>query len=171
MALLLTYYGGCAIIFSKIIRNLTEVNILDADKRILLKKKLEENKRKIKNIKMENQRKQIINNIDDFDRKYRFADEAETEQLNRFISSLNFSSPAHIRLDKCNISQHQNMYLCFLCGLEELLNIYIYVNYNDFIIDIDNWKFFSPYFLLIDEDFIRFIYINDYGEIKESKME
>lgn len=147
------------------------MNILDDDKRILLKKKLEENKRKIKNIKIEKQRKQIINYIDDFDRKYRFADESETERINRFINNLNFSFPAHIRLEECNTSQHQNMYLCFLCGSEELLNIYLYVNYNDFIIDIDNWEFFSPYLLLIDEDFIRFIYINDYREIKESKIE
>lgn len=156
---------------SKIKLNLLEVNILDADKRILLKKKLEENKQKLKNIEIEKQRKQIINNIDEFDRKYRFADEAETERIHRFMCSLKFSFPGHIQLEESNISQHQNMYLCFLGGSEELLNIYLYVNYNDFITDMDYWEFFSSDLLLIDEDFIRYIYINDYGEFKESKIE
>lgn len=144
---------------------------MNADKKMLLKKKLEENKQKIINIEIEKQRKQIIDNIDDFNKKYRFAGEAETERIERFISNLEFSFPAHIKLKECNISQHQNMYLCFLGGSRELLNIYIYVNYNDFINDMDNWEFFSDYLLLIDEDFIRFIYINDYGEFKESKIE
>lgn len=144
---------------------------MDADKKILLKKKLEKNKQKIINIEIEKQRKQIIDNINDFDRKYRFADETETERIEKFISNLEFSFPAHIKLNECNISQHQNMYLCFLCGSEELLGIYLYVNYDDFITDMDNWEFFSDYLLLIDEDFIRFIYINDYGEFLESKIE
>lgn len=144
---------------------------MDTDKKILMKNKLEENKLKIKDTEIEKQRKQIINYIEDFDKKYRFADEFESERLNRFISSLPFSSPAHIQLEKYNASTHNNMYLCFLCGSTELLNIYIYGNYNDLLLNIDNWEIFSPYLLLVDEDFIRFIYINDHGEIKESKIE
>lgn len=143
---------------------------MDADKRVLLKKKLEDNKLKIKNAEIEKQRKQIISCVDDFDRKYRFADEAESEKLDEFIGSLNFYSPAHIRLKEQSISQHQNMYLCFLCGSHELLNIYLFGNYNDLMHDIDNWTFLSPYLLLVDEDFIRFIYINEHGEIKESAV-
>lgn len=142
---------------------------MDTDKSILLKKKLEENKLKIQNTEIEKQRKQIISCVDDFDKKYRFADESESEKLREFISSIDFSSPTHIRSEECSVSKHQNMYLCFLCGSKELLNTYLYLDYNDFILDIDNWQILSPYLLLIDEDFIRFIYINDYGEIKESK--
>lgn len=143
---------------------------MDTDKKILLKRKQEENKLKLQKIKIENQRKQIAGYIEDFDRKYRFADEAETERLNRFIDKLDFFAPAYIYMEECEISQHSNMYLSFLCGSEELLGIYIYGNYSDLIFDIDNWEIFSPYILLVDEDFIRFIYINDYGEIKEFRI-
>lgn len=145
------------------------MNILDNDKRILLKKKLSENKLKIENIKIEKKKIKLINCVENFDSKYRFANESETERLSRFISNMNFLAPANIMLNECSISDHQNMYLCFLCGTDELLGIYLYGNYNDFILDIDNWEFFSPYLLLVDEDFVRFIYINDYGDIKGSK--
>ncbi|MCH5270321.1 MAG: hypothetical protein J1E83_06180 [Lachnospiraceae bacterium] len=141
---------------------------MDNDKRILLKKKLTENKLKLKKSKIEKKKIQIINCVDDFDSKYRFANETETERLSRFISNLNFWAPAHIMLNECNISNHQSMYLCFLCGTEELLEIYLYGNYNDFILDIDNWELFSPYLLLVDEDFEHFIYLNDHGDVKES---
>lgn len=79
--------------------------ILDTDKKILLKKKLEENRQKIMNIEIEKQKKQIIDNIDDFSKKYRFADEAETERIEKFISNLEFSFPCHINLKEYNISQ------------------------------------------------------------------
>lgn len=146
------------------------MNILDNDKKILLKKKLAENKLKLKTLRIKKQKTQIINYVDDFDSKYRFANASETERLSMFISNLNFLDPAHIMLNECSISNYQSMYLCFLCGTEDLLEIYLYGNYNDLILDIDNWKFFSSYLLLVDEDFVRFIYINDYGDAKESKI-
>jgi hypothetical protein len=62
------------------------------------------------------------------------------------------------------------MYLCFLCGSEEIIKIYIYGDYKDFISDYDEWDYFSPYLLLIDEDFIHYVYIDDNGEIKEGKI-
>lgn len=54
------------------------MNFLDADKRILLKRNWKKINKSSKNIEIKKQRKQIINNIGEFDRKYRFADEAET---------------------------------------------------------------------------------------------
>lgn len=144
---------------------------MDTDKRTLLQKKLEENKLKLRNTKIEAQRKQIVDNIDDFHRKYRFADEAETERVNGFISRLNFTPLGHIQLVECEIPQDHNMYLCFLCGSEEMLNTYIYGNYKDLLSDMENWDFFSPYLLLVDEDLVHFVYVNDYGEIKGSKIE
>jgi hypothetical protein len=62
------------------------------------------------------------------------------------------------------------MYLCFLAGSEELLKIYIFGKYSDLISDIDTWDFFSPYLLLIDEDFKRFIYIDDNGDMTKSVL-
>ena len=47
---------------------------------------------------------------------------------------------------------------------------YIFGNYKDLMADIDNWDFFSPYLLLIDEDFSGYIYINDNGDITESRL-
>lgn len=144
---------------------------MNTDRKLLLTKKLEENKRKLKKSQIENQRHQIVESFDNFDSIYRFANDFEMEKLERFMERLEFSSPAHIVLDECSVTQHDNMFLCFLCGSEELLfDIFIYGNYKDFLLDIDTWCYFSPYLLLVDEDFIRYIYINDNGEIKESKI-
>lgn len=147
-----------------------EVDILDNDKRMLFKRKLEDNKKRLKDKAIAEQKKQIVDIVDNFSDKYKFVNEFELGRLVEFIDNLEFPSPAHIRLDSCEPSQHHNMYLCFLCGSEELLEIYLYGKYEDFMSDMDSWDMLSPYLLLIDEDFERYIYINDYGEKAESKI-
>ncbi|MBQ3565577.1 MAG: hypothetical protein IJA12_00195 [Oscillospiraceae bacterium] len=138
--------------------------------KLLLKQKLEQNKIQHQNKEIENQKKQIIENVEDFNRKYRFADNSETEKLQNFTDKLNFTSPAHISAEKSKNTNHNNAYLCFLCGSKELLNIYIYGKYNDIINDMYEWDFFSPYLLIVDEDFSRYVYINDNQEISEHKI-
>lgn len=52
-------------------------------------------------------------------------------------------------------------------GDEALFEIFVYGKYDDFLRDLDDWNYFSPYLLLIDEDFTHYVYINDYGDIIE----
>ena len=61
--------------------------------------------------------------------------------------------------------------MCFLMGTETLFQIYIFGKYDDIMSDYDEWEVFSPYLLLVHEDFIHYVYVNDYGETMESKVE
>ncbi len=144
---------------------------MDKEKKSLLKSKLENLKIKQSQQHHDNERKRIIENVDDFYEKYRFADGSESIKIEEFIEHLHFAFPAHISIT--HISEptpHDNMYLCFLSGSNELLKIYLFGNYKNLMLDIATWDFFSPFILLIDEDFSRYIYINDNGDIIESLL-
>ena len=65
---------------------------------------------------------------------------------------------------------HGNAYLCFLMGTDALFEIYVFGKYSDIMSDHDAWEVFSPYLLLLDEDFIHYTYINDNGEVLESRV-
>lgn len=145
--------------------------VLDSEKKSLLKSELEDLKKEQSQKSQDNERKRIIENVDDFYEKYRFADEFESIKIEEFVKHLHFSFPARIAISHISeLTPHNNMFLCFLVGSEELLRIYIFGNYKNLMSDIDNWDFFSPYLLLIDEDFSRYIYINDNGDITESLL-
>ncbi len=122
------------------------------------------------NTEIEKLRKEITDGIDDFDTKYRFADKAESERIEKFIDSLEFSSLGKIKPTECGISEHKNMYLCFLFGTEELLRIYIYGGHDTFLTDPENRGFFSSSLLLIDEELSGFIYIDDNGAFNEGTI-
>lgn len=139
---------------------------MNTDRNALLQKKLEENRKKV----FEKEKKKLAESIDGFDRKYRFADYDEARKIEEFIDKLNFSLPAHITVNGNNPVPHSNMYLCFLSGSEEHLKMYIYGGYEDLMNDMDEWDFISPYLLLIDEDFVHYIYVNDYGEAAEAEI-
>ncbi|MCR4780583.1 MAG: hypothetical protein K5876_05745 [Ruminiclostridium sp.] len=144
---------------------------MDSEKQALLKSKLEDLKKKQSQQRQDNEKKQIIENIDAFYEKYRFADEFEFIKIEGFISQLHFSSPAHITISHISDpTPHDNMYLCFLLGSDELLRIYVFGKYKNLMFDIDTWKFLSPYLLLIDEDFQRYIYINDNDDMIEALL-
>ncbi len=70
--------------------------------------------------------------------------------------------------DKYSIREERKYVPVLFSGSEELLNIFIFGKFSDLIADIDTWDFFSPYLLLIDEDFRRYIYIDDNGDMTES---
>ena len=140
---------------------------MSIDRIELLQKKLAENKNKI----LEKEKKKLADSVDDFDKKYRFADEAEIRKIEEFINKLESPLPGHIAACENSPAPHRNMYLCFLMGSEEQLKMYIYGGYEDLMNDMDEWNFISPYLLLIDEDFVHYIYINDHGEATESKID
>lgn len=60
--------------------------------------------------------------------------------------------------------------LVLLMGTDALFEIYVFGKYSDIMSDHDVWEVFSPYLLLVDEDFIHYTYINDNGEVMESQV-
>ena len=144
---------------------------MDDTKKKLLDAKLAELKKQQGQTRIEAEKKRIITSVDDFASKYRFAREDETARIQSFIGKLEFEFPAHIKTPSVkDNSRHEDMYLSFLCGSGELLGIYICGKYDDLISDLDSWNFFSPYLLLMDQDFIGYIYIDDNGNITESSL-
>ena len=144
---------------------------MNSKEKSFLKNKLDDLKAKQSQQRQYNEQKRITDNVDDFYEKYRFADESESVKIEDFIRHLHFSVPAHIEIT--HISEptpHDNMFLCFLAGSDELLKVYIFGSYKNLMNDIDTWDFFSPFLLLIDEDLSRYIYINDNGDIIESLL-
>lgn len=142
--------------------------------RELLKKKLAENKRRLKEMRINSMKSEIMANIDDFSDKYRFADDTEKKRIEIFMEKLPFSLYTCINfslLPKVPLTEHGKCYLCFLEGSEELFDINIYGNFSDFLHDYDDFFFFSAYMLIIDEDFRRFVLIDDNFNQKESYID
>ncbi|NBH15792.1 hypothetical protein D3Z36_16960 [Lachnospiraceae bacterium] len=54
--------------------------------------------------------------------------------------------------------------------INALFETYIFGKYDDIINDYDEGEVFSLYLLLVNEDFIHYVYINGYGEIMESQV-
>ena len=142
---------------------------MNNDKKAFLHDRLEENKKRQEQYRLNSAKFRLMDNIPGFSDKYRFANDNEIKRIEEFIGKLNFSSPGHLRITTKTNTVHENMFMCFLFGTEEYLKIYVYGNYNDFMLDIDEWYCFSP-FLLIDEDYIGYIYVNDQGSIVELKI-
>ena len=61
--------------------------VLDKEKKSLLKSKLENLKIKQSQQHQDNERKRIIENVDDFYEKYRFADGSESIKIEEFIEN------------------------------------------------------------------------------------
>lgn len=133
--------------------------------RELLKQKLAENKRRLKEIGINKEKSRIIQEIENFSEKYRFADDDEKERIENFIEKISFDFS---KFPEIPVTEHGKCYLCFLVGSLELFDIYIYGNFSDFLHDYDDFFFFSPYLLIIDEDFRRLVHIDDEFNITES---
>ena len=95
---------------------------------------------------------------------------AEALKIETFISKLNFEQPGQLAIQEVCPYPHGNVYLCFLMGTDALFQIYVFGKYSDIMSDHDAWEVFSPYLLLLDEDFIHYTYINDNGEVMESQV-
>lgn len=143
---------------------------MDYDKKLLLEQKKAQLKIKQKRAEIQQYKDCLTKGIEHFPQKYRYADEAETLKIETFISRLNFEQPGQLVIREVCPYPHRNAYLCFLMGTDALFQIYIYGKYADILSDHEEWEVFSPYLLLVDEDFIHYTYINDNGEIVESKV-
>ncbi len=143
---------------------------MDNDMKTLLEQKKMQLRIKQEKIEIQHKKEDIIQNVVHFPQKYRFADEVETIRIQNFISKLDFLSPGQLYIKENCAYFHDNVYLCFLMGSHALLNVYIFGKYHDIINDYDEWEVFSPYLLLVDEDFTHFVYINDGGQITKSQV-
>ena len=142
---------------------------MDNDMKVLLAKKKAQLKIKQQRTEIQQYKDHFVKSIKHFAQKYRYADETEVIKIEKFISKLNFVQPGQLAIKEVCPYSHRNVYLCFLMGTDALFQIYIFGRYDDIMTDYDEWEVFSPYLLLIDEDFIHYVYINDYGEIGESR--
>jgi len=143
-----------------------EATELNSESKTALGQKLAELKSAEKRRQIIDCQKQIALNVTGFAEKYRFADPDETVRLHSFIAGLDFSSPAHIAIKKEISPECENVYLCFLAGTAELMEIFVFGHCSDILRDLDDWSFFSPYILLVADDFSRYICIDDNGSIR-----
>lgn len=131
--------------------------------------KKEQQKKKQIEKAIQQAKENVVQNIEHFNEKYSFVDEFKTQKIQKFISKLEFEGPGQLRIkDKC-LFKHTNVYLCCLMGDCAMFDIFVFGKYDDIISDYDDWEYISPYLLLIDDDFIHYVYINDYGEIIEQQ--
>lgn len=143
---------------------------MDHERKELLAQKKAQFKVKQQREDIQQYKNRLTKSIEDFSQKYRYADEAEEVKLGKFISKLDFAQPGQLAIQEVCPYPHENVYLCFLMGTEALFQIFIFGKYDDILRDYDEWEVFSPCQLLVDEDFIHYIYINDDGEVMESQV-
>lgn len=133
-------------------------------------KRESEKKAEIERIKM-----QMSAEIKDFGQRYEFADTETTERIGDFIDKLPFCRPACVNLEKFPLRREYSpiesrtgyVWICFLLGDEALFKIFVKGSVTDFFADFDEWTFYSPYLLLIYNDFGGFIFIDDNEEMTE----
>ena len=143
---------------------------MDDNLKVILAQKKAQFKIKQKVLEIQQYKDHFTKSIEHFSQKYRYADEAEAVKIEKFISNLNFVRPGQLEIQESCPYSHRNVYLCFLMGTDALFQIYIFGKYDDILSDYNEWEVFSPYLLLVDEDFIHYTYINDDGEVMESQV-
>lgn len=143
---------------------------MDDNMKMLLEQKKIQQKIRRERLAIQRLREDFAQNIARFDEKYRYADEVEAAKIQDFISRLDFVRPGQLDIKESACFLPNNVYLCFLMGTSALFEIYIFGKYADIISDYDEWKVFSPYLLLVDEDLNHYTYINDCGEIMGSQI-
>ena len=143
---------------------------MDHERKELLAQKKAQLKAKQQRAEIQQYKDRLTKSIEDFSQKYRYADEAEEAKLGKFISKLDFAQPGQLSIQEVCPYPHENVYLCFLMGTEALFQIFIFGKYDDILRDYDEWEVFSPCLLLVDEDFIHYVYVNDDGEVMESQV-
>ena len=143
---------------------------MDHERKELLAQKKAQLKTKQKRAEIQQYKACFTKGIEYFSQKYRYADETEALKIETFISKLNFEQPGQLSVQEVCPYPHGNAYLCFLMGTDALFEIYVFGKYSDIMSDHNVWEVFSPYLLLVDEDFIHYTYINDNGEVMESQV-
>lgn len=109
---------------------------MQEDKKLRLQELLEQQKQRIYNAKINDQKEYILKEIPQFHQHYQFADKEDIIKLKMFLKSL--PTLISIRLDFSqlpiwhviksfkDINDHFNVWICFLSGLPELFELYPY---------------------------------------------
>jgi len=116
---------------------------------------------------------QIYEEIPRFSERYVFADDEQAEKLGAFIDSLPFARPGWIDVDKFSSKREfdpdeadeRHVWVCFLSGIEELLDMYVGCTAADYFADFEDWQFFCPFTVLVYYD--SFVFIDDNGDMTE----
>ena len=116
--------------------------------------------------------------IEDFTKKYSFADSETSERLKKLLDELptnrigriDFDKlPAHRKFSTKNTDTCKRMvWFCSLCGSEEIFEVFVKGRLSDFLADYDGWYFYGAYMLLVYDDFGGFVYIDDNGNMTEA---
>lgn len=110
----------------------------------------------------------------DFDKRYKFADEAVADKLKETLGALPFSKRGidFAMLEHKEITpetaENRRVWFCSLCGSEEIFDVFVSGELRDFLRDYDDWYFYGAYMLLMFEDFGGFVYIDDNGKMTEA---
>ncbi|MBQ3139329.1 MAG: hypothetical protein IJB68_07460 [Ruminococcus sp.] len=112
---------------------------------------------KIKDKKVSDAKSFIADNIDNFNSKYRFANQDETSQISQIlilngVSYLNYKTSDYSELAVSADIDAQKVWICILSGSEEMLNIFVLGNLSDFLADCDDWDFISSNIVLVNEE-------------------
>lgn len=112
---------------------------------------------KIKDKKVSDAKSFIADNIDNFNSKYRFANQDETSQISQIlilngVSYLNYKTSDYSELAISADIDAQKVWICILSGSEEMLNIFVLGNLSDFLADCDDWDFISSNIVLVNEE-------------------
>ncbi len=138
--------------------------------KMLQLKTMQQQKMKDKNIS--DTKDFIADNIDCFHSKYRFANHDEAFQISKIlngVSYLNNKTSDYSALAVSPAAYTQKVWICFLTGSEEILNIFVLGNLSDFLSDCDDWDFISSNILLVNEEISGIITFN-IGESQVKKL-
>lgn len=119
---------------------------------------------KIMKSKISKAKKQISNNIDNFNLKYRFADCDEAMRISQILKSVSYLHDKTADYSSLAVSAsayYQNVWICFLTGSEEILDIFVLGNLSDFLADCDDWDFISSDIVLVNEDISGIVTYNN----------
>ena len=129
---------------------------------------------KIKDKKVSDAKSFIADNIDNFNSKYRFANQDETSKISQIlilngVSYLNYKTSDYSELAVSADIDAQKVWICILSGSEEMLNIFVLGNLSDFLADCDDWDFISSNIVLVNEEISGIITFNS-GEMQVKKF-
>ncbi len=135
---------------------------------LLARQKVSAREKEISRIKA-----QMSEEIPRFSERYVFADYEQAEKLRAFVSGLPFARPGWVDVDKFaskrrfdpDEADERHVWVCFLSGSAELLDMYVGCTAADYFADFDDWQFFCPFTVLVYDD--SFVFIDDNGEMTE----
>ncbi len=116
---------------------------------------------------------QILEEVPHFSERYVFADDEQAEKLRAFINDLPFARPGWIDIDQFSSKREfypdeadeRRVWICFLSGSKELLDMHVGCTAADYFADFEDWQFICPFTVLVYDD--SFVFIDDNGDMTE----